>query len=348
MSVRNFLSLAACAGVMMTTAAFDANARDLTVVGWGGASQEVHRNVYFDPFKKANGAALIEDSYNGGLAKIKAMVDTKSVTWDAILVEAPELLRGCENGLFEALPWDKIGEKSDFIDAAVSDCGVGSYVWSVALSYDGDVLKDGPKNWADFWDVKKFPGKRGLRKGAKFNLEIALMADGVAVDKVYEVLATSEGQARAFKKLDQLKANIQWWESGAQPAEWLASGDVVMTTAYNGRITNANKEGKNFQITWDGQIYAVDSWAVVKGSENKDAAINFVSFASAKDNQVKFPEGIPYGVTNRGAIAALPAALGNQLPTAEANLKNALASNTEFWIDYEDELNERYNSWAAK
>ncbi len=348
MSVKKLLSVTIAAGALVAGLSVNAQARDLTVVGWGGASQEVHRNVYFEPFSKKSGVALTEDSYNGGLAKIKAMVDTNSVTWDALLVEAPELLRGCENGLFEPMAWDKIGKKDDFIDAAVSDCGVGSYVWSIALAYDGDVLKDGPKSWADFWDVKKFEGKRGMRKGAKFNLEIALMADGVAPGDVYEVLGTPEGQKRAFAKLDALKEHIQWWEAGAQPPEWLASGDVVMTTAYNGRITNANKEGKNFQISWDGQIYAVDSWAVVKGSENKDKAFDFVAFASAKDNQAKFPEGIPYGVTNKGAIAALPEALGNQLPTAEVNLKNALANDTEFWIDFEDELNERFNSWAAK
>lgn len=346
MSIRNvFLGVAALGAALGTV---NAQARDLTVVGWGGASQDVHRSVYFEPFSKTSGNAVVEDSYNGGLAKIKAMVDTKSVTWDAFLIEAPELLRGCENGLLEPLAWDKIGAKSDYIDAAVSDCGVGSYVWSVVISYDGDVLKDGPKSWADFWDVKKTPGKRGLRKGAKFNLEIALMADGVAADKVYEVLATAEGVERAFAKLNELKPSIQWWESGSQPAEWLASGDVVMTTAYNGRITNANKEGKNFKISWDGQIYAVDSWAVVAGSSNKDKAMDFVAFASASDNQAKFPLGIPYGVTNKKAIAALPATVGAQLPTAEANLVNALNSDTEFWIDFEEELNERFNSWAAK
>jgi len=348
MSVKKLLSATIAVGALVAGLSSTAQARDLTVVGWGGASQGVHRDVYFEPFTKTTGTAITEDSYNGGLAKIKAMVDTNSVTWDALLVEAPELLRGCENGLFEPLPWDKIGAKSDYIDAAVSECGVGSYVWSIALAYDGDALKDGPKNWADFWDVKKYEGKRGLRKGAKFNLEIALMADGVAPADVYEVLMTQEGQARAFAKLDELKPHIQWWEAGAQPPEWLASGDVVMTTAYNGRITNANKEGKNFKITWDGQVYAVDSWAVVKGSANKDKAFDFVAFASQKDNQVKFPVGIPYGVTNKAAINALPADLGAQLPTAEANLKNALKNDTEFWIDFEAELNERFNAWAAK
>jgi len=103
MSVKKLLSVTIAAGALVAGLSVNAQARDLTVVGWGGASQEVHRNVYFDPFSKKSGVALTEDSYNGGLAKIKAMVDTNSVTWDALLVEAPELLRGCENGLFE--PW---------------------------------------------------------------------------------------------------------------------------------------------------------------------------------------------------------------------------------------------------
>lgn len=111
MSVKKMLSVTIAAGALVAGLSVNAQARDLTVVGWGGASQEVHRNVYFDPFSKKSGVALTEDSYNGGLAKIKAMVDTNSVTWDALLVEAPELLRGCENGLFEPMAWDTIGKK---------------------------------------------------------------------------------------------------------------------------------------------------------------------------------------------------------------------------------------------
>ena len=81
-----------------------------------------------------------------------------------------------------------------------------------------------------------YESKRGLRKGAKYTLEFALMADGVPVKDVYKVLATKDGQNRAFRKLDQLKPHIQWWEAGAQPPQFLASGDVVMSSAYNGRI----------------------------------------------------------------------------------------------------------------
>ena len=142
----------------------------------------------------------------------------------------------------------------------MGECGVGTIVWAHVIAYDADRIKgEGPKNWADFWNVKKWPGKRALRKNAKPSLEIALLADGVPASDVYKVLSSEAGVQRAFKKLDELKPHLQWWEAGAQPPQWLASGDVIMTSAYNGRISAAIKEGRNFKIVWTGQNYAVDS-----------------------------------------------------------------------------------------
>lgn len=341
-------SLALAALIGGAAAAGQAAARDLTVVSWGGAYQDAQRQVYFEPFKKATGTSLLEDSYNGGLAKIKSMVDTDTVTWDVVQVEAPELVRGCEEGLFETIEWGSVGGKDSFIPSAVSECGVGTIVWSVVLAYDGDRLKDGPKSWADLFDVEKFPGKRALRKGAKFTLEIALLADGVSADQVYDALATPEGVDRAFKKLDTIKPHIQWWEAGAQPPEWLAAGDVIMTSAYNGRITAANKEGKNFRIVWDNQIYAVDSWVVVKGSPKKAEAFEFIAFASKPENQKNLAPVIPYGPTHVKAVAQTDPKVVPDLPTAPDNLKTALANDTQFWVEYEEELNERFNAWAAQ
>ncbi|WP_305856423.1 ABC transporter substrate-binding protein [Balneatrix alpica] len=325
-----------------------AEARPLTVVGWGGAAQQVQDQVYFQPWQQASKQELLQDSYSGGLAKVKAMVDTQTVTWDVITVEDPELQQGCETGLFEAIDWSKVGEPSNFVEGATSECGVGSYVWSNVLAYNTDQLKDGPQNWADFWNVEKYPGKRGLRKGAKANLEFALMADGVAPSDVYGLLRTKAGVDRAFAKLAQLKPHIQWWEAGAQPPEWLASGDVVMTSAYNGRITAANKEGKAFKVVWTGQVYSVDSFAVLKGSENKAAAMDFIAFASQPANQEKYPLLIPYGPTNKEAIAKLAPEVAETLPTHTPNLAQALREDTEFWLDYQDELNERFNAWVAQ
>lgn len=324
------------------------SAQPLTIVAFGGASQDAQREVFFKPFTQAKGEEIVEDSYNGGLAKVKAMVESNSVTWDVLQAEDPDLLRGCESGLFEKMDWSKMGDKAQYLESAVSECGMGHIVWSNVIAYNRDTLAEGPKNWQDFWNVEKFPGKRGMRKGAKGNLEFALLADGVDAKDVYSLLETEEGVNRAFAKLDQLKAHIQWWEAGAQPPEWLASGDVVMSTAYNGRITNANKEGKHFQVVWDGQLYSVDSWAVIKGSPNKDKAFDFIAFASSAEVASKYPAFIPYGVAHKDATASIPADIAKDLPTYPDNLKNALREDTAFWVDYQDELNERFNAWVAR
>jgi len=242
----------------------------------------------------------------------------------------------------------KIGPKADFVPAAISECGIGVFVWSTVIAYNADVLKTVPTSWADFWDTKKIPGKRGMRKGAKFTLEFALLADGVKPDEVYKLLGTKAGVERAFKKLDQLKANIQWWEAGAQAPQLLAAGDVVMTSAYNGRIATAQKEGKNFKMVWTNNIYDFDSWAIPVGTPNKAEAYKFIAFASKPENQAVFAGEIPYGPTNVKGTPLVAKAVVPELPTAPQNMKGALASNTMFWVEHGEDLEQRFNAWAAK
>ncbi|WP_018152307.1 ABC transporter substrate-binding protein [Leeia oryzae] len=327
--------------------ALSASAKDITVISFGGANKAAQEKAYYTPIK-AQGINVIASEYNGEMAKIKAMVDTKSVSWDVVEVESPELARGCDEGMFEKLDYSKIGNKADFVPGAVQQCGVGVFVWSTALAYNADKLKTAPTSWADFWDTKKFPGKRGLRKGAKYTLEIALMADGVAAKDVYKVLATPKGVDRAFKKLDQLKANIQWWEAGAQPPQFLASGDVVMSSAYNGRISAAAKEGKNLKVVWNGSLYDFDYWAIPKGSPNKDEAMKFIGFASQPANQKVYSENISYGPSNKKAVALLAPAVAADLPTSPKNIKGAVGVDTVFWADFGESLEQRFNAWASK
>ncbi len=144
---------------------------------------------------------MLDESWDGGYGVVQAKVKAGKPNWDVVQVEAEELALGCADGLYEKIDWDKVGGKDKFLDSAVNDCGVGAIVWSTAIAYNADKLKDGPQSWADFWDVKKFPGKRSLRKGAKYTLEFALLADGVSKDEVYDVLSTPEGVDRAFKNL---------------------------------------------------------------------------------------------------------------------------------------------------
>ncbi|MDE1184881.1 MAG: ABC transporter substrate-binding protein [Pantoea sp.] len=334
--------------LIFATIALQAQAETLTVISFGGTNKDAQDKAFYKPFTAAGKGTIDAGEYNGEMARIRAMVETKQVGWDVVELETPELLRGCDEGLFETLDWSKLGNKSDFIPGSVSECGAGIFVWSTVLTYDADKLKTAPTSWADFWDVKKFPGKRALRKSAKYTLEIALMADGVKREDVYKVLATPAGVDRAFKKLDELKPNIQWWESGAQPLQWLVSGDVVMASAYNGRVGTAQAEGHNFKIVWDGGLYDLDNWAIVKGSKHKALAEQFIAFANQPENQKVYAENIPYGPTNIKAGALLAPERLKQLPTSPDNLAKSVQVDANFWLEHGEELEQRFNSWAAK
>ena len=340
---KSFVAIAVVLGV-----AVPAFAQQLNVVNFGGANGNAQKKAFYEPYEKSGGAKIVPVEYNGEQAKVKAMVEAKKVTWDLVEVESPDANRGCDEGLFEKLDYSKIGSKADFLPAAVTDCGVGIFVWSTVLAYNGDKLKTAPRNWADFWDVKKFPGKRGMRKGARYNLEFALLADGVAPADVYKVLATPAGADRAFKKMTELRPHIQWWEAGAQPPQFLVAGDVVMATAFNGRIDAAQREGKPLKITWSGGIYDLDYWAIVKGSPNKEAAYKYIAYASSPDAQAEYTRHINYGPTNLKAMPKVDPKTMDQLPTAPANAKDALQFNVKFWADAGEELEKRFASWAAQ
>ncbi len=166
--------------VQIVSATLAFGAEPLSVMSFGGSYQEAQRKAAFQSYIAETGRPISEQEYGGEIAKIKAMIDSGNTTLDVIDVDAPTLLQGCDEGIFEPVPWDKIGDRSDWIDGTSSDCGVGTVVYATVLSYDSEKLKDAPTKLADLFDLKTFPGKRGLWKNPATNLEFALLADGVA------------------------------------------------------------------------------------------------------------------------------------------------------------------------
>ena len=349
-------------GAALVFGASAVQAKELTVVSWGGAYTKSQVEAYHKPYIAKTGVKINSEDYNGGIAEIKAQVEAGNVTWDIVDVELSDAIRACDEGLLETIDHstlpagaDGTPATEDFIEGTLYDCAVANIVWSTIFAYDTSKIADGPKTMADFFDTAKFPGKRGLRKGAKVNLEFALMADGVAAKDVYSVLDTAEGVDRAFAKLDTIKDDVVWWEAGAQPPQLLADGEVAMTTAYNGRIFNAVAgEGKPFEIVWDGQVWDLDLWVIPKGAKNKDKALDFLKFSTATEQLAAQASWISYGPARKssapmvGTYATDPSIdMGPQMPTNPTNLSNAVQNNFEFWADNSDQLNERFNAWLA-
>lgn len=320
---------------------------DLTIVSWGGEYQTAQRIAFFNPFMTETGVELVEAEFNGTLGEVREALE-QGRTWDVVDLELADVLSGCDEGLLEPIDWSRVADPADFMPVAVQPCGVGTIVWSFVMGYSPELLPRSPVGWADFWDVEGLPGKRALRKLAMWNLEIALLADGVPTREVYGLLSTPEGVDRAFAKLEQIRPHVVWWESGAAPADMLAAGEVVMATAYNGRLSNARKQGASIGTVWTNVIYTLDYWAILKGTPNIEKAYSFISFASRPERLSVFPRYIPYGPANLKAVPMVDPALAPDLPTTPANLRFAMVSDAGFWNRHGPALERRFKDWVEK
>lgn len=331
-----------------------AHAEVLTFVSYGGSYGAAQKRHMVDPYVAQSGNEILSEDFTGGLAEIKAQVNAGNILWDVIDIELLYLERACSEGLLEVIPHDMLpaGDDGtpaadDFISGALSsECGVGAITWSVIFAYDES--KDGPRPTAlaDFFDTDKFPGKRAMMKRPEVSLEWALLADGVAPGDVYRMLATPEGQDRAFAKLDSIRDEIIWFESWSQAPQILNDGGVAMVQSPNGRIYAAiQDEGKPFKIVWDGHVYDLDVLAIVAGTEKKEVAFDFIKFATGSKPLAGIAD-VAYGPLRKSSVQYLDPAVIPHLPTA--HFDEGLQADGFFWADYSESLSERFNEWLLK
>lgn len=330
--------------------------KDLTIVSWGGSYTRSQMLAYVKPFRREIGEWVEMDTYNGGLEEIREQVETENVVWDVVDFELADLIRGCREGLLEkidrgTLPPGDDGTPAaeDFIPGALTECGIGQTVWATVVAYDNQSFgAEQPTKLADFFDVTKFPGKRGLRRDPRVVMEWALMADGVPLDQIYDTLETAAGQARAFAVLDQIKSSIVWWEEGSDPVALLDSGAVVMTSVWNGRMYRPIVEaGKDYTILWDGQIWDIDSWGIPKGTANLSKALTFIGFATGSDRLAEQAKYISYGPARKSSLAMISDDVKAMLPTSAENMANALQTDAAWWATHHAELSAAFERWLA-
>lgn len=339
-------TLVAAAAIFAMTLA-SASARDLTLVARGSAAQEATKEVFLRPFTTATGISGQVETWDGGLDTLRSQAKAPENSWDLVMVDGDELATGCTENLFEKLDWSAIGGKDHYLPAAVSDCGVGAGVGNLVLSWDRDKFPGAP-TWADFWDIAKYPGKRGLNRGLRGNLEFALIADGVAPGDVYKILATSDGVDRAFRKLDQLKPYIVWWQTGAEAVRILSSGDVLMTSTPSNLIVTANRlEHRSFGVQWNASLYEIYSWAIIKGSANLRQATQYLYFAGNPAIQARLVAMFGEGGLAKGANDGLTPEVAALSPTNPANLNGAIRFDPGFWHDNQAKLKQKFDAWLA-
>jgi putative spermidine/putrescine transport system substrate-binding protein len=333
-------------GVVVALSSLPARASDqITFVSQGGAYQKAQTVAILDPATKKLGITINQDSIPDAWPVIKTQVASGKPTWDVVDVPTGYCLRGGEQGLIEKLDFAKLPNAAAMPENYRSPYSVAYEFYSSVLAYRQTKYPAGaaPDSWADFWDVKKFPGRRALRNHPLATLEAALMADGVAPDKLYPLDVD-----RAFKKLEEIKPYITvWWTSGAQSAQLLNDGEVDMVMAWNGRVSALAGEGAKVGFTYNQGILQNTSLCILKDAPNLPAAVRFLNEAVDPVNQANLPLHIDYGPANPKAFdtGVIKPERAAQLPSAPENARKQALMSYVWWSSPAGEAAEK--RWVA-
>ncbi|KJE35400.1 spermidine/putrescine ABC transporter substrate-binding protein [Thalassospira sp. HJ] len=358
--------------VVATGAAYadDHMASDMTLVSWGGAYQSSQTKAYAEPYMANNPGVSItwDESSNEAVAKLRAMNEANNVTWDLVDVVAADAMRLCDEGLAMEIDANEIlaaapdgtSAEDDFGDLLVSDCFIPQIVYSTTFGYREDMVPAGapaPTDICALFDTETYPGMRSLEKRPINNMEWALLCDGVAKDEVYNVLETPEGQQQALDKLATIKDSVIWWSAGADTPQLLADGEVFMGSTYNGRLFSAIEEqDQPIAMLWDAQVFDLDGWIIPTGlpEDRLNRVLDFVKFATDTQRLADQAKYISYGPARFssaplvGKHAELGIDMAPHMPTDPENAKNTFLYNYEFWADYRDDIDAKFQAWLAQ
>ena len=343
----------------------------VVVASWGGAYTESQKLGYGDPSAKKLGIPINWVDYSGGLSEVKAQKEAGAITWDIMDVYAMDTINGCDEGLFVEFNFDKdfppapdgTPASQDFFTTMPSKCAVGNILYSWTYGYhDEKIGSNKPKTIKDFFNTKKWPGKRGIYKTAMHNLEMALAADGVVSGKLYDILETDAGLERAFNKIKELctdpKGGCVFWSAGAKPPELLMQEEVVMSTGWNGRFFNAEiGEGAPIKQVWDAQGLDYQYMSVVKGGPNEADAMKAIAEMTSTEGLAGSAKYIAYAPWRKSSLKIIEAGepwykdgktnMLSQMPTAPDNTKNYFLVDPIFWADNSTEIGEKWEAMKA-
>ncbi len=329
----------------------------ITFTSWTGPYMRSQMLGFVRPYEADTNSKVHVEHYNGGISEIRDQVESANVIWDVVDLTQADSLRACEEGLLEDLSdielpdgSDGTSFRDDFVEGALNDCGVGVIVWGTAYAYNTSQFADSPPTTiADFFDTKTYPGPRAVRNDPTVIMEWALMADGVPREDVYSTLETEEGVARALKKMEDIRPGLQVWETGREPVRMLNAGDVAMSSIWaTTGATAALEEGADFTVNMDGRVIELDLFGIPKGSQYKDAAIDFIRFASSSESLASMVGYLPNGPTRKSSMALLSDDVLQRIPNGPAYEDSLyILSDAEWWAKNHTRLEEAFQQWAS-
>jgi putative spermidine/putrescine transport system substrate-binding protein len=332
-------------GPLLVTERTIAQTRTLYVNSWGGSYTAAQDAAFFKPFSAAAGIQ-IRTVTPVSYGKIKAQVQTRSYEFDMTSVSSMQWLRAAREGLAEPIDWGVVRQEALPPNAVTAEGhGIAQNILGTALCYRSDRFPNGgPSSWADFWNVRQFPGSRSLSMNdSPRTLIFALLADGVPRDQLYPLDID-----RAFRKLDQIKPHMKvWWREGTQSQQLLRDGEIDMMAMWNARASELKQQGVPVTVVWNGAVRSTSTWGVVKGAPNRKLAWELIAFASQARPQAEFNRRLFYGPIHPDAYAFIPPEIAVQLPTYQANEAVSVREDDEWEADRIGKIEERFTQWVS-
>lgn len=352
MSTKKYLAVGASVLLAASLAACGGSGDDdktLTVTMWGGGAQTAHVDSYFTPWAEDVGATIKQDSPTD-YAKVKTQVESGKVSWGIIEAEPNFTETACDSDQLEKLP-DAVKDaasEADVDEEQINDCAVPNLQYTFSIAYNTDEFSEGdhPENWEEFFDTDKYPGKRGFWKYATGGaFEAALLADGVKPEDLYPL-----DLDRAFDKLETIKDDIIWYDTGDEQVQLVSSGEAPLVQAWNGRIVQAAEEGQPVANEYNENFISYDQVAVPKGYDNADLAFEWMEwFLENPEAQADDSVASHYGPASPKAIDLVPEDKRDDLagnPTV--NDQSAATIDYAYYAEHYDDITERLNNWIAK
>ena len=320
-------------------------AQEIRIVHYGGQFGKALREAYFDPVEEDLGVT-IHDMSRTDMAKIKAMVESGNIEWDIVNVNTLEVIRGAREGLWEPIDWTVVDPKTTG-SMGPMEYGVPFVALTTGMVYSTETYPDpadAPQTWADFWDVEKFPGRRSLDNRVRYLLDAAAMADGVSPDELYPL-----DVERAFQSLDKIRPHVDVWTHPPVGAvQLIANDEVDIGFSVNNEVAAARDNGVPVAMQFNQGLYLTNAWVVVKGSPNREKAMEVIQAMSKPEYQAKFSELTYMGPINPEALPLIPEELLKQLPTAPENFQKQVVLDNDWWAAHEGELIERFTAWMTQ
>lgn len=334
--------MAGSAGLALAQKSEPPKPSSIVVNAAGGAVNKALREAFFSEFERRYGIRVIDTSPTD-FGKLRAMVQSGNVEWTVMEINEADAERAARMGLLEPLDRSIIDMSGHPPQLQEKKYVVTRGIYSTVLGYRTDVFakRPHPRTWAEFWDVKKFPGPRSLRNSPVDNLEFALLADGVKPDAIYPIDID-----RAFKKLDEIKPHVSvWWTTGAQSAQLLIDKEVVMGTAWHGRFYTAIKEGAPIAIEWNQGLIHQTPFGIPKGAKDAYWGQKFLAILTEPQNQAKYANLMSYPGLHKDAVKYTDPRMLPFLPTHPDNLSRQAWSSAAWWNENADAVGERWNRW---